>query len=82
MYNCSLFLGMNFLTRLKIWEWLLLIAVILLGCIVFELHNAPGRYVEIGTHERGRYRMIDTRTGEVFRKSGGKWEPFVEGVNW
>jgi hypothetical protein len=43
-----LYLSMNFLKRLKLWEWLLIIAVIFLGCIAYELHKAPGRYVVFG----------------------------------
>jgi len=37
--------GVDFLKRIKLWEWLLIAVVILLGVIAYELLNAPGKYV-------------------------------------
>ena len=32
--------------KLKLWEVLLVIAICLLAALVYETHNAPGRYVQ------------------------------------
>ena len=34
--------------KLKLWEVLLMVAICLLAALVYETHNAPGRYVYTG----------------------------------
>ena len=54
---------MNFLKRLKLWEWLLIVAVIFLGCIAYELHKAPGRYVALDSGADFNGKILNTKTG-------------------
>ena len=73
---------MSFLTKLKLSEWLLLVAVMLLSGVVYELHNAPGRYVPFqGADDFPRY-MLDSRTGELFARTEDGWRSKIEGINW
>ena len=49
--------------KLKLWEVLLVVAICLLGAMVYETHNAPGRYVYTGLVS-GHYELyLDTATG-------------------
>ena len=54
---------MNFLKRLKLWEWLLIVAVIFLCCIAYELHKAPGRYV-----------VLDGKSNKILNTKTGTWK--------
>ena len=49
--------------RFKIWEILLFVAVVLLAALVYETHNAGGRYVMIDSSPGV---MLDTRTGKIW----------------
>ena len=53
--------------KLKIWEILLFVAVILLAALVYEAHNDGGRYVTIpGDQTDHAKALLDTRTGKVW----------------
>ena len=62
--------------KLNLWEVLLVVAICLLGAMVYETHNAPGRYVYTGL-ESGHYELyLDTATGIQWyqrKDSTGKW---------
>ena len=56
----------------KLWEILLVIAICILCALVYEVHNAPGRYVTFDGVYNG---VLDTSTGKVWKWSKEKgWE--------
>ena len=60
--------------KLKLWEVVLVIATGLLAALVYETHNAPGRYVNFinrGTADQ----LLDTSTGKAwgYDKDKGEW---------
>ena len=52
-------------TKLKLWEVLLVVAICLLGALVYETHNAPGRYVKLDGYNYNV--LLDTSTGKMWR---------------
>ena len=50
---------------------MLILAVCILGILVYEVHNAPGRYVQIHNSEGGGINnFIDTATGKIWYYKG------------
>ena len=52
--------------KLKIWEILLFVAIVLLGAIAYEAHktNSQGRYVMVGSP----WELLDTQTGDFWTR--------------
>ena len=49
-----------------------MVAICLLGALVYEVHNAPGRYVK---HPAYPTALLDTSTGKIWKyhKHSDKW---------
>ena len=56
----------TFFAKLKLWEVLLMVAICLLVALVYETHNAPGRYVMVFPESDGEELLIDTATGKAW----------------
>ena len=61
--------------KLKLWEVLLVVAICLLGALVYETHNAPGRYIPLLADNLQPGILLDTSTGKV-------WKYDVESKEW
>ena len=61
----------TFFAKLKLWEVLLMVAICLLVALVYETHNAPGRYVKTSAGI-----LLDTVTGRywVYDSSVDEWK--------
>ena len=64
-------------TKLKLWEILLFSVVVLLAALVYETHNAPGRYIHGLNSEGGDSNiLLDTATGKKWKYNAekGEWD--------
>ena len=49
--------------KLKLWEVLLVVALCLLGALVYEIHNSPSRYIPLDVN----HLIFDSSTGSYWK---------------